>query len=124
MSTVHHGDNSFYIIDVPATHDDLGHTEVPQPQIPNRLFDVGQCWMTPGALMLIEQYQIDPRALIARHATGDYGSIDIEDAQVNDDAIRDGLRVLSSYRFSSTDSIWIITEAGRHDTTLLSPDEY
>jgi hypothetical protein len=35
-----------------------------------------------------------------------------------------GLRLLSSYRTSANDKIWVITEADRSDTTLLLPEEY
>ena len=48
---------------------------------------------------------------------------------MNDQALEDGSRLLSSYRTTKGDKIWIITEAVDDDgrraaTTLLLPDEY
>jgi hypothetical protein len=35
-----------------------------------------------------------------------------------------GFRLLSSYRTTANDVVWVITEASRSHTTLLLPDEY
>ena len=42
----------------------------------------------------------------------------------NDQALAEGLRLLSAYRLKSNVSVWVITEADRSATTLLLPDEY
>ena len=42
----------------------------------------------------------------------------------NDNALRNGMRLLSSYRSEGGTTFWIITEAGRSATTLLLPDDY
>ena len=64
-----------------------------------------------------------------RHVKGDWGDVDEEDKQTNDDALKHGMRVLSAYnddRFPKNGiaTIWIITEADRSATTFLFPDEY
>jgi hypothetical protein len=41
----------------------------------------------------------------------------------NDQAVKNGGRVLSSYDLRG-DKLWIITEADRSVTTLLTPEEY
>lgn len=60
---------------------------------------------------------------LERHANQDWGDLDAEDKTTNDDAARHGGRVLSAYSLRG-DKLWIITEADRSVTTLLTPDEY
>lgn len=43
---------------------------------------------------------------------------------MNDEAIAHGERILSAYRTSTNERIWIVTESDRSVTTLLLPDEY
>jgi hypothetical protein len=61
--------------------------------------------------------------LLARHATGDWGDLCAFDRRQNEIALRDGLRVLSSYPVGR-ECVWIITEADRSVTTILLPEEY
>jgi len=65
-----------------------------------------------------------PPHLFARHWTGDWGEISPEDHGLNEDAIRDGARIFSVYHLEGGGRVWVITEAGRHATTLLLPSEY
>lgn len=107
-------------------------------------FALGRVVATPGALALMHVTNSNPFVLLAKHVTGDWGEIDPEDVQTNEDAVAHGLRVLSAYRLplqhapeeggsaaQSTprldvddDRIWVITEADRSVTTLLLPEEY
>jgi len=64
-----------------------------------------------------------------RHVKGDWGNLDDEDKRTNDQALKEGARLLSAYdddRFPQhgVATIWIITEADRSVTTILFPDEY
>jgi len=69
-----------------------------------------------------------------RHVKGEWGDVDGEDKQTNDQALKQGTRLLSAYspreggddRFpkQGVATIWIITEADRSATTILFPDEY
>jgi hypothetical protein len=64
-----------------------------------------------------------------RHVKGDWGDVDEEDKQTNDNALKQDTRLLSAYnddRFpkNGVATIWIITEADRSATTILFPDEY
>ena len=64
-----------------------------------------------------------------RHVKGDWGDVDTEDKETNDQALKQGTRLLSAYnddRFpqNGVATIWIITEADRSATTILFPDEY
>jgi hypothetical protein len=64
-----------------------------------------------------------PFDYLARHATGDWGELCAFDRRQNEIALRDGLRVLSSYDVPAG-RIWVITEADRSITTILLPEEY
>jgi hypothetical protein len=64
-----------------------------------------------------------------RHSTGDWGKVCPEDAQLNDEALKDGGRIISAYSTLKGVKIWIITEATddngqRFATTIMLPDEY
>jgi hypothetical protein len=66
---------------------------------------------------------------LRRHLKGDWGDLDDEDKQANNQALKEGTRLLSAYnddRFpkNGVATIWIITEADRSATTILFPDEY
>lgn len=84
-------------------------------------------------------YQQDPQTLhpfLDRHFCGDWGDLDEEDKEANDEALFNGSRILSAYHVPSSMTplrvemkIWIITEAEndegqRTNTTVLFPNEY
>lgn len=93
---------------------------------------LGMLTITPGALELFETYGSHGQLYLAyclkRHITGDWGNVDQEDWQTNDDSRATGGRILSSYildpNMATTTKIWIITEADRSSTTILLPSEY
>jgi hypothetical protein len=65
------------------------------------------------------------------HISGDWGDLDDEDKQANEQALITGARIISAYHLPSFDNlkIWIITEAAnshgeRYATTILLPSEY
>jgi hypothetical protein len=99
----------------------------------NALFDLGHVVMTPGAAAL----NVDFAPFLARHAQGDWGdngsaalttSLDNFDRRQNDIAVKEGYRILSAYDVpignEETERIWIITEADRSTTVVLTPGEY
>jgi len=84
---------------------------------------LGRVVATPGALRLLKETGGRPLDFLARHATGDWGDLCAFDRRQNEIALREGLRVLSSYEISAG-RVWIITEADRSVTTILLPEEY
>ena len=88
------------------------------------LFDLGQFVATPGALAALEKTGQSPMEFLSRHVTGDWGDIPEEDRKENQYSLEHGFRLLSSYRTTADQVIWVITEANRSHTTLLLPDEY
>lgn len=87
-------------------------------------FSSGQIVSTPGALAAMEEHQCSPLSLLARHISGDWGSVPVEDASLNDQALQSDGRLLSSYPIGGNTRIWVITEWDRSVTTFLLPDEY
>jgi hypothetical protein len=91
-------------------------------------FQFGRLLATPDALKAIEASGKSAADFLARHAAGDWGDVDAEDAAANEAALLDGSRLLSVYHAGSV-KLYIITEAcddeGRRSaTTILLADEY
>lgn len=87
-------------------------------------FSPGQIVSTPAAFVAMEAADCLPIRLLARHLSGDWGSVCPEDAALNDAALLAGDRLLSVYEIAPEVRIWIVTEADRSATTLLLPEEY
>jgi hypothetical protein len=83
---------------------------------------LGRVVATPGALKLLLEAGGHPFDYLARHAAGDWGELCAFDRRQNEIALREGLRVLSSYEVPAG-RVWIITEADRSVTTILLPEE-
>jgi hypothetical protein len=88
------------------------------------LFDLGRVVMTPGAMQLMQQHNLDPFAFLFRHVRGDWGVVDKQDGKANDEAVVHGTRILSAYMLTPAERVWIITEADRSSTCILLPTEY
>src|ERR1700741_142243 len=88
-------------------------------------FALGQTYITPGAeeaLQIAGQTAIE---FLRRHMSCDWGSeLSDEDVQENELSLKEGFRLLSAYRTVKGQKLWVITEADRSATTVLTPDEY
>ena len=93
-------------------------------QIAKPKFPLGKIVSTPGALEALNDSGQTPFEFLSRHLAGDWGVVDDEDKQANDDALIHGERLLSAYLTSKGIKIWVITEADRSSTCLLLPEEY
>jgi hypothetical protein len=92
-------------------------------------FGFGRVVGTPGAVAALKEAGQSPWEFLCRHLAGDWGDVDADDRAANDQALKDGSRILSSYRLNSGEKIWIISEAEddhghRASTTVLLPGEY
>ena len=103
--------------------------------VQNILFKPGRVLATPGAIDALERSGQSVWHFLTRHLAGDWGVVDADDKSANDDALRDGSRILSAYLLDGNcdgdeaTKIWLITEAAddsgnREATTALLPDEY
>ena len=88
------------------------------------LFPLGTVVATPGALGVLAEAGMEPTELLDRHASGFWGDVCEEDWRANEEALRHGLRILSSYNLADGQAIWLITEADRSATTILRPEDY
>ncbi|KAA0131583.1 hypothetical protein FYZ48_25945 [Gimesia chilikensis] len=89
------------------------------------LFSLGQVVATPDAIAALEEANESAMPLLQRHQCGDWGCLCEDDQQMNDVAVGDGARILSSYVLDATgQKVWIITEADRSSTTILLPENY
>ncbi len=93
------------------------------------LFRLGKVIATAAAIQTMEEAGIEPRALIQRHAKGDWGEVSEDVYQANEQSARTEFttnrpRIFSSYTLSTGDTIWVYTEADRSVTTFLLPEEY
>lgn len=87
-------------------------------------FTLGKVVATPGALEALMTSGQSATEFLNRHVSGDWGELDPEDQQANEQALIDGTRLLSAYRLNDGTKMWVITEADRSATTLLLPSEY
>ena len=87
-------------------------------------FPLGHVVMTPGVAAL----GIDVQPYLNRHAHKDWAALDGHDRRANEQAIKQGLRILSAYDVplanGEAERIWVITEADRSSTCLLLSSEY
>lgn len=86
-------------------------------------FRVGNLVATPALIAKVSSsYAL---AALAQHVQGKWGMVDAHDAQVNEDALKHGGRLVSVYPLpNDPDNFWIITEADYSVTTILLPEDY
>jgi hypothetical protein len=95
------------------------------PQRPERkmaLFPMGEFYTTQGVIDTLDTADI--LSALRRHLSGDWGDLCDEDKKANDEALRLGDRLFSSYHAVDGTKFWIITERDRSLTTVLLPSEY
>jgi hypothetical protein len=93
------------------------------------LFKLGKVVATAAALEALDKAGEQPWPLLVRHVQGDWGDLGAEDRRLNDEAVKDGSRILSAYSLKTGVKLWIITDAeddsgNRAATTLLPPEDY
>lgn len=88
------------------------------------MFPLGRIVATPAALSALESAHTEPGNLLSRHHRGDWGCVHPEDEGLNDEALKNGSRLMSVYPLATGQIIWIITEWDRSVTTLLLPEDY
>ena len=88
--------------------------------------ELGRVVATPAALEALAVARVAPSELLGRHAAGDWGELDAHDRRANRRSLEQGLRVLSSYPLPGCPGakVWVLTEADRSVTTILTPSDY
>lgn len=87
----------------------------------SRLFPLGQVVATPGAVAATTDEE--RTTFLYRHQIGSWEETCREDRMENTLALFHGLRILTVHS-ASGGKVWIITEADRSVTTILTPEEY
>lgn len=90
-------------------------------------FALGSMVMTRSVAAMIERGELgydEVLLMLSRHVRGDWGSVCASDAKENDNALRNGERLLSSYTSRGGEKLWVITEWDRSATTVLLPSDY
>lgn len=85
-------------------------------------FPLGRLVATRGVIEEIPESEM--MEAVERHAIGDWGDVSEEDRVSNEEALKEGHRLLSVYHSSTGEKFWIITEWDRSATTVLLPSEY
>lgn len=94
-------------------------------QMTTAVFELGQVVATPGAISAIEDAGQSAMDFLIRHQKLEQGDLCDEDHQLNQQAVEDDkARVLSAFKTSKGERIWVITEWDRSVTTILLPEEY
>ena len=104
--------------------------QITREKVTYPLFLLGQVVATNGA-MGVGDMSLLARCL-NRHVRGDWGCVCEEDWETNNQALKEGDRILSAYAINDAkpcegfgdNTLWIITEADRSVTTFLLPEEY
>lgn len=99
-------------------------TRAPAPLPEGFRFPLGRLLITPAARDEILGAGYRPTEYVARHVSGDWGDLCAFDRQANEDALRDGERILSAYRLTTGEKLYVITEWDRSATTVLLAREY
>lgn len=90
-------------------------------------FSLGKVFQSSGINEFINESPLNELYVFSclyRHVEGDWGDLDIEDKETNENALINGGRLFSSYQSGKQPKIWIITEWDRSTTTILFPSEY
>lgn len=90
-----------------------------------KLFELGRTVITPAALEALEESGHAPHEFLQRHETGDWGEgLSEGDRKENEYSLKNGFRLLSAYKTSKGQRLWIITEHDRSYTTVMLPSDY
>lgn len=92
-------------------------------------FGLGRIFGTPGVLAALAASGQTISEFLDRHLRGDWGELSAYDQQANEEALKEGSRILSAYHTSLGQKIWVITEAvgddgKRASTCFTLPEEY
>ena len=95
---------------------------MPDVCVTTHKFALGQTVITANANAVLPE--LDVVLALQRHHSGDWGDVDDHDRQVNEDALRNGDRLVSIYKSVRDQKFYIITEWDRSVTTVLLPEDY
>ncbi len=84
-------------------------------------FPLGEVYASAGAAERLAENAL--LQILHRHYCGDWGDLGDGDKRVNEEALQNDERILSRYDLECG-SLYIVTEADRSVTTVMSVEEY
>lgn len=100
----------------------LSDYEEEKPVKSNLPLTLGRMVVTANAKNILSDSDI--ATALSRHQSGDWGELCEEEREVNEDALKNGFRIMSVYTSKNGIKFWVITEADRSCTTVLMPEDY
>ena len=85
-------------------------------------FLLGRVVTMPHVLTAVHSAEI--LAALSRHEQGDWGTLEPDDWNANENSLKHGGRLFSAYVSTQNVKFWIITEWDRSVTTVLLPEDY
>lgn len=88
--------------------------------------ELGREVVTPGIYGAMEssrEFESEIMHAMQLFCLGNWGRMSEEDKEMNELALKDGGRLMGTYK-TCKEKVWIITEADRSVTTVLFPREY
>ena len=90
------------------------------------MFELGQVVITQGIAQAMKNavtFATEVAMILEKYKLCNWGDTCKEDAELNNEAIKNNERILAVYD-TSKGTVWIITEWDRSVTTILFPSEY
>ncbi|MBX9789899.1 MAG: hypothetical protein K2Y37_13360 [Pirellulales bacterium] len=86
-------------------------------------FPLGEILVTPRARQALAASSQSIEELLARHQSGDWGEVTVDERRLNDEGVTKRFNLVSAYRTGNGERLMIVTKADRTTTLVhLSPD--
>jgi len=87
-------------------------------------FELGKLITSPGASRFCDKYDISIVDVLRRYLQGDWGNSSPFDKSKNNKVVETGDgQIFAAYHFLQG-RLWIITDFGKRQTRVLTPEEY
>lgn len=87
-------------------------------------FALGEIFITPEAEKSLQFAGQTATEFLRRHVSGDWGEVPDEDVEYNELSVEKDGQLLSCYRTSKGEPLWIVTAGDRRATSVLLPSNY
>ena len=88
------------------------------------MFPLGIVVVTLGASEALAEANTLGLTLLGRHVNGDWGQLDEDLKERNDEAVATCDRIISMYPLNTGETVLIVTEGDRNTIVILLPEEW